>query len=364
MTNLPLFIFAFVYTLWIPLTILKYIAPGLHKNILDLGVSHDFLQTTFVNSRISYYVTLFGQKFSKLLTKFYSLGACLCILCSFISMFYFIFNIFTFFGSFFFNQLDKISKESQHMAILVPGLTIPFSDIPILATSLLFAAIFHELGHALSSTSENVGIYEFGLNFYIFLPSAFVEISFDDLEKKGSFQKLKIFTAGAFHNIIMGFITLLIFLFLFQATNNSIVANIKENSPLNSHLHLGDTLEYLNGEKINQNWVERLKSIKKNNLGYCLDRKDFNIQNDANCCENDDSNLLCILHKEEKGCISAKLLNSKPKCSESCELDQICVRTHEILFEIKASGHENPILYYGTIQSLYNEGNLLRFKNS
>lgn len=352
-------IFLVVYTLWIPLTILKYISPNFHQKFLQkTGISHEFLSTTIITTLFSKMITDFGRSKTKLFSKIYSVGVYICLTCSILSMSYFIFNIITFVGSFFFVQMESISKEAQHVVVLVPGVTIPFLDIPILATSLFLCAIFHELGHALAAASEDVEIFEFGLNFYIILPSAYISMSSDDIDQKNSFQKLKIFTAGAFHNIIMGIFIILLFLFLFQSEKHTIVTNIKPNSPLQTKLNIGDKILTLDGEKIQDNWIQSLKMIKNKNQGYCIEKGFFEKkERSLLCCENEETSELCISHDHIKGCIKPRELIQKNRCDNDCTDREICFRPRDFLFEIETS-NEKSILYHGTIQSLFNECNL------
>ena len=51
--------------------------------------------------------------------------------------------------------------------------------------------------------SENCSLNEFGVFFFVIYPGAYVDINSSDFEKLTSFQKLKVFCAGAWHNFVV-----------------------------------------------------------------------------------------------------------------------------------------------------------------
>ncbi|TFK65971.1 hypothetical protein BDN72DRAFT_170539 [Pluteus cervinus] len=92
--------------------------------------------------------------------------------------------------------------QEQVIQPIIPGLTVPASDIPLIVIVVLFSQIVHELGHALAGALDQLPISEIGLSLTVIIPSAFVGSpvsSFDALPVKA---RRRIVSAGPFHNLV------------------------------------------------------------------------------------------------------------------------------------------------------------------
>ena len=95
--------------------------------------------------------------------------------------------------------------------------------------SLLLCSVYHELGHAVCAVNENVRVLGVGIFVVFLIPAAYVDLPTDQLITKSNLQKLRIFSAGVWHNLIL----VAIRYFLVIGTNYSIFANwdyFKRNS--------------------------------------------------------------------------------------------------------------------------------------
>ena len=69
------------------------------------------------------------------------------------------------------------------------------------------AVIFHELGHALCAVHEGAPLCSVGILCFLCCPGAFVKM---DLSRLSIWAKIRTFSAGVWHNLILSFICYLI----------------------------------------------------------------------------------------------------------------------------------------------------------
>ena len=68
----------------------------------------------------------------------------------------------------------------------------------------LFAVtVFHEWGHAAAARAEGIQVLEYGLVFCGPVPMAYVNLPTRDLETAPIGAKLRVMTAGVWHNIVL-----------------------------------------------------------------------------------------------------------------------------------------------------------------
>ncbi|KAI1710362.1 peptidase family m50 domain-containing protein [Ditylenchus destructor] len=96
---------------------------------------------------------------------------------------------------------------------VIPGVNIPMSHLPLFMLVLVLAGIFHEIGHAIAAVNANVRLKGFGVFLFLVYPGAFTVIETDELSRSSCAQKLRIFSAGIWHNIILALLGLLILWF-------------------------------------------------------------------------------------------------------------------------------------------------------
>jgi membrane-associated protease RseP (regulator of RpoE activity) len=85
-----------------------------------------------------------------------------------------------------------------------------------------FVLIPHELSHGLALAANKLRIKSLGLLVLLFIPGAFVEPDEKQLKKTGKLQRLQVYCAGSFSNIVTGLILIVFsYLFLFAFYNTS-----------------------------------------------------------------------------------------------------------------------------------------------
>ncbi|KAH7724562.1 Protein Y56A3A.2 [Aphelenchoides avenae] len=93
---------------------------------------------------------------------------------------------------------------------VIPGVNIPWSHLPLFMFVLVIAGAVHELGHAVAALSANVRLNGFGVFLFAVYPGAFTEIETDELNRSSCAQKMRIFCAGIWHNLVLAFIGILL----------------------------------------------------------------------------------------------------------------------------------------------------------
>ncbi|QRW26830.1 membrane-bound transcription factor site-2 protease [Rhizoctonia solani] len=86
---------------------------------------------------------------------------------------------------------------------IIPGVTVPLSHVPILLGALLVSQVIHEAGHAFTAVIESVPINSVGIGLFVCLPSAFVSLGSAAFDKLSPVPRMRIATAGAYHNIVL-----------------------------------------------------------------------------------------------------------------------------------------------------------------
>ncbi|KRY45850.1 Membrane-bound transcription factor site-2 protease [Trichinella britovi] len=101
-----------------------------------------------------------------------------------------------------FFQSNSVDARTM-MVPVIPGLNLPWTRLPMLVVVLLICAVAHELGHALAATGEGVPVLGFGFFLFGFYPGAFTELTGRHLDGLTTWRKLKVFSAGVWHNVVL-----------------------------------------------------------------------------------------------------------------------------------------------------------------
>ncbi len=96
------------------------------------------------------------------------------------------------------------------LIVPLPGLTIGWDVFPYILISIAILLIPHEAAHGIASVLDRVPIKSSGVFMAIFLPGGFVEIDEEDLAKRASRTKLRVFAAGSSTNVISWLLVILL----------------------------------------------------------------------------------------------------------------------------------------------------------
>lgn len=170
------------------------------------------------------------------------------------------------------------SSSSGFLTPLVPGVTVPAGDIWYMLAAVLIAGVVHEFGHALAAGAEYGEVSGMGAFIALVLPGAYVRLGgIDDMPPK---SQLRVYCAGAWHNVVTGLLALLLLLVLpllatpFYATG-ALVVDVPAVSPLHGFIAPGDRIIRLgrfnvhNGGESFRNAVTQLHATK-DSVGFCV----------------------------------------------------------------------------------------------
>ncbi|KAL7300174.1 hypothetical protein TKK_0007019 [Trichogramma kaykai] len=220
------------------------------------------------------------------------------------------------------NSVDPNEIGSgETLEIMIPGVTIPFSEIGYYIIALLLSSSVHEFGHAMAAVKEDVRFLGTGMILFFILPVAYVNICDSGLSMLGHKSRLRILCAGIWHNVILtglammiaGLITISLKPFFIQNTG-VYIKHIYPNSGLLGPVGLsnGDVVHKINDCSVHDSTSWRYciqQAIQLSTPGYCVndnivrksDKSSF-LQNDANdmhnCCDKHYKNNghLCFEH--------------------------------------------------------------------
>ncbi len=138
-------------------------------------------------------------------------------------------------------MLQHPQTATPALSIVLPVTGIPgVFSVPIFywIIALILIVVLHEGSHGFVAISRKIRIKSSGFGFFLgILPLAFVEPDEKQFEKAKKFDQLKILSAGSFTNILMGLISLGLYLWL---SHIMIASNMISFSPL--ILHIGKTI--------------------------------------------------------------------------------------------------------------------------
>lgn len=95
------------------------------------------------------------------------------------------------------------ASSSMDLTPVLPGVNIPLSDLPFYLSTLVICGVLHEFGHALAASWEGVRINKVGAFVVIIFPGAYVDLSSEVLSKISPWRRIKIFSAGIWHNLVI-----------------------------------------------------------------------------------------------------------------------------------------------------------------
>nr|SVE74263.1 EOG090X08FA [Daphnia barbata] len=252
-------------------------------------------------------------------------------------------------------SFENIRNHRNDEAILqpaVPGVNLPLSDLPYYILTLLTCTVVHEIGHAVAAVSEQIPLVSFGIFIWLFIPAAFVELSTNDVTSLSSWQQLKIYCAGVWHNIILSAIALAsltllpIFLMpLFQTGVGVYVLNLDMYSASGHHdFQIGDQLIAVNDCHVTEgkSWERCLTAtFHPRSSGFCVNNaylSRFTANDQSACCSDSDElsqSHLCFLSSYDSisrkhYCVRAREVSelSSAWCSShtDCPPSQSCLK--------------------------------------
>ncbi|XP_023739744.1 membrane-bound transcription factor site-2 protease homolog [Lactuca sativa] len=160
---------------------------------------------------------------------------------------------------------------------------ITVADIGYMCISSIISVSIHELGHALSATSEGIQIEYTAVFLAVLFPGALVAFNDDLLQMIPRVATLRIYCAGIWHNAALCLVcALTLFLLpfivypLYSHGESLMVLDVSRKSPLYGHLSPGDIITMLDGAHVHttKEWMDISYFLEKQksqtNKGYCV----------------------------------------------------------------------------------------------
>lgn len=176
------------------------------------------------------------------------------------------------------------------LEIMIPGVNLPANEMGYYICALGLCSIVHELGHALAAVLVDVPVTGFGVQLTLLFPVAFTELNADRLHAAKLWHKLRVLTAGIWHNLLLAGLGYLVFaslsvLFLPIYSSNSgvIVTDVHHKSPVLGArgMAAGDVVQEINGCPVRNvdEWYACLRRSIVLPPAYCIS-SDFILNHD------------------------------------------------------------------------------------
>ena len=159
-------------------------------------------------------------------------------------------------------NLIAIPESQPMLAPVLPGVAVP--GLPVLSfwhwiISILIIAAIHEFCHGVYARLNKIKIKSSGFAFLGPILAAFVEPDEKQMEKKSKYAQLSVLSAGPFSNILLGFLVLVLVIFILSPIASSMteysgmeIITINKSLPIsNTTLKEGDIILKINNETIN-----------------------------------------------------------------------------------------------------------------
>lgn len=316
------------------------------KSLEDCGISISFAHIRCYTTKFNRLFHVLGNSSKWVCSCWFTLGALAGVLLMLLSVAVLILTLY---------QAVTVSDSSQQVLTpIMPGVNLPWSDIAYYLLTLVVCGVFHEAGHALAATTEQVRVNGFGVFMLFLYPGAFVDLHSDHLAVISPKRQLKIYCAGVWHNVILvlcavGLMCVMPYMMApFYTTGlGAVVTSVTQDSVLAGKLEEGSIITKVNGCPIlsTSDWqacVERVSVTPQ--TGYCvaeemMHNKKSYIENQTTlledgtreCCDANTLSDICfrVLFTQPRQsvykCLTARIVSARKTCSNSRD----CKETQE-----------------------------------
>ncbi len=159
--------------------------------------------------------------------------------------------------------LDLFTKKqaTAQVALLVPGIQVPGSSIFLPfwygIISLAILAIVHEMSHAIVASAHGMKPKAVALVLFLFIPGAGVELDEKRMYKRPLRERLRVYSAGSFANVLAAVVFLVLAFPLAQVASGFVhpgdglkVVDVEKNTPAYGVLNQGDMITAIDGKAV------------------------------------------------------------------------------------------------------------------
>lgn len=314
------------------------------KNLEDCGISLSFAHIRCYTTKFNRLFHVLGTSSKWVCSCWFGFGALTGVLLMLLSVVVLIVTLY---------QSVMLADTSQLVLTpVMPGVNLPWSDIAYYLFTLAVCGIFHEAGHALAATTEQVRVNGFGIFVLFLYPGAFVDLHSDHLAVISPRRQLKIYCAGVWHNVIlvlcaMGVVWIMPYIMSpFYTTGlGAVVTSVPHDSVLAGKLEEGAIITRLNGCPVSStgDWWECVERVSvAPQTGYCVaeetmhSKQSFMLNQTVlaedgtrECCSKDSLSDLCfhvLLPQPRRSvykCLTARVVSARKTCSSSRDCKEV-----------------------------------------
>jgi S2P endopeptidase len=322
------------------------------KGLENCGISFSFAHVRCYTTKFNRLFYVLGNGSKWVCSGWFALGSLAGVLLMFMSVAILILTLY---------QTLTLSDSSQQVLTpIMPGVNLPWSEIAHYLLTLILCGVFHEVGHALAATTEQVRVNGFGIFILFLYPGAFVDLHSDHLAVISPKRQLKIYCAGVWHNVILvaGAICVMwvmpyMLAPLYTTGLGAVVTSVHQDSVLAGKLEGGSIITRINGCPVlsTGEWEECVEMVSLTpQTGYCVaeemmhSKKSF-MENQTvlaedgthECCSSKDSLSDICFHvfftqprQSVYKCLTARIVSARKMCSNS--RDCIKMKEHACVF--------------------------------
>lgn len=324
-------------------TLRRYRRSSYTKGLDQFGVTLSFAHIRCYTTKFNRLFYVLGNTSKYLCRCWFDLGALVGVFLMLLSVLVLIFTLY--------QALTVPDSSQQVLTPVMPGVNLPWSDILYYFLTLVVCGVFHEAGHALAASTEQVKVNGFGVFMLFLYPGAFVDLHSDHLTVISPRRQLKIYCAGVWHNVIlvmcaMGLLWALPYLLapFYDTGMGAVVTSVAHDSVLAGKMEPGSVIKRLNGCPIYspKDWLACLDHTSLTpQTGYCLaeeilaNRPSFHenqtvLAEDGTreCCEKTSLTDICFhaysqSRKNTYKCLTARIVTARKTCSSSRDCKEL-----------------------------------------
>ena len=321
----------------------RVIRNGPWNSIYSQRLERWGMSLTFAHVRC--YTTKFNRFFQKAgnwskhsCRLWFSVGALFGVLLMFLSVGVLLFTLF--------QTLSASDSTQKVLTPVMPGVNLPWRDIAYYLVALIVCGVFHEVGHAVAASLEQVRVNGFGIFLLFLYPGAFVDLHSDHLAVISPKRQLRIYCAGVWHNVILVVCSLLLLWGLplllapfYTSGIGAYVTSVHSDNALTDKLQEGELITKLNTCPVHgsSDWYECINRLaSKSQPGYCvfselLGRQQSFMANQTTetedggreCCNMNSESDICFQVFFTKGrpsvfkCLTARTISARETCQHS-----------------------------------------------
>ena len=283
---------------------------GYLQRLEDWGVALSFAHVRCYTTKFNRFFHLVGTTSKSACRCWFGLGALIGVLLMLLSVVVLALTLY--------QSLAAPEGTQKVLTPVMPGVNLPWNDIAYYLLTLTVCGVFHEAGHALAASSEQVRVNGFGVFLLFLYPGAFVDLHSDHLSVISPRRQLRIYCAGVWHNVILvlcaiGFLWALPYSlspFYTVDGGGAVVTSLPAGSVLAGKIKPGDVISSVNSCPVENDvdWFQCLDDIhSQRQPGYCVslqlmeDRPSLHFNQTTlmedgsrECCEQDSQSDICF----------------------------------------------------------------------